>query len=1045
MSSFSLGQIVCLRADPGRRGPIIEVLPPVAGRLRYRVFHSPTSQPIYLEEQLVLAAADDIEVADDPLAVVGAAPWVDAAQFRARLTAARLAHPLVDTLYALQAARIQYIPFQFKPILRLLRADQPRLLIADEVGVGKTIEAGLILKELQARQPIENVLIVCPKALVTKWQLEMRRFDEDSQILNADRLRHCLREADMEGAWPSQYARAIVHLELLRIDDYLLGAEGHQRRPGLATLDPPPRFSLLIVDEAHHLRNPGTSSHQLGQFLVEASEAVVFLSATPVHLGSRNLFILLQLLRPDLFPDEDVFRLMLEPNPCLTQAMRHVRTRSPVADWQQAAAEVLHSASETQWGHQVLARDPRFSAWRERLSGSEPLVDSERVRCLRDLEELHTLAHLMNRTRRRDIGRFTIREPHMVAVPFTPEQAAFYDALIAARREILGLTHDLRVVSLVTDTLERQAASCLPALVPLLDHVLGIGQLDFGSLTDDPEAEGADLPLPKPLAEQLRRLAELAVALPPDDPKLDQLLGIARTTLTGPGPGKLLVFSFFLHTLRYLAQQLTKRGYRVGLVAGWVEEEERQRLRDRFRLPRDHSEALDILLSSEVGCEGLDYEFCDRLVNYDIPWNPMRIEQRIGRIDRFGQQSDKVLIFNFVTPGTVEERIFYRCFERLGIFRDTIGDLEEILGDLQLVDGLLAIALDPTLTPAQAEEKARQLGDNALRLVDERRRLEEEGASLLGLDQSFLADVEAVTASGRVVLPADLKQMIGLFLERPGLGGRLGDDPERPGIARIRLNREARAGLLEQVHALGRRDRATTQVTRWLGGDEPQLEVTFEQPTALVMRALPFITPVHPLARVAVEAWSQAPGPLTAQLTIVDNAVPPGVCVFVLELWETISARPGIELVGLAWRAEERRIDPAVSEALPPLLARAAAATRDPLLPADIVAAARQPLDDGLVERRQAALVILYEENLVMIERKLASLDAFYRGRLERLEAESGRAVDARIRRMRQAERGRVELDYGRKRRQIEERRQADIISRRVAAGVLEIRHAERL
>ena len=100
-----------------------------------------------------------------------------------------------------------------------------------------------------------------------------------------------------------------------------------------------------------------------------------------------------------------------------------------------------------------------------------------------------------------------------------------------------------------------------------------------------------------------------------------------------------------------------------------------------------------MLLSSEVGCEGLDYQFCDCLVNYDIPWNPMRIEQRIGRIDRFGQQSDKVHIYNFITPDTVEERVFYRCFERLGIFEDTVGDLESVLGGL--TDDLQRLALDP--------------------------------------------------------------------------------------------------------------------------------------------------------------------------------------------------------------------------------------------------------------------------------------------------------------------------------------------------------------
>src|SRR5690606_32243099 len=122
---------------------------------------------------------------------------------------------------------------------------------------------------------------------------------------------------------------------------------------------------------------------------------------------------------------------------------------------------------------------------------------------------------------------------------------------------------------------------------------------------------------------------------------------------------------------------------RVGLVTGEItDDKDREFIRNRFRLSKENEEAIDILLSSEVGCEGLDYEFCDRLVNYDIPWNPMRIEQRIGRIDRFGQQAEKIFIFNFITPGTVEERIFFRCFERLGIFQDTLGDLEEVLGEL---------------------------------------------------------------------------------------------------------------------------------------------------------------------------------------------------------------------------------------------------------------------------------------------------------------------------------------------------------------------------
>jgi ATP-dependent helicase HepA len=182
------------------------VLPPVGGSPRYRVFHEAGNIRDYHEEQLV--PADATSSADDLLRAVAEQRWLDAEVFRARLTAARLDHPQVDNLYALRSARIRYVPFQYKPLLRFLRADRPRLLIADEVGVGKTIEAGLIFKELQARQELGNVLIVCPKALVSKWRLEMRRFDEDFRPLSSETLRYCLQEAHLDGAWPAQYDRA---------------------------------------------------------------------------------------------------------------------------------------------------------------------------------------------------------------------------------------------------------------------------------------------------------------------------------------------------------------------------------------------------------------------------------------------------------------------------------------------------------------------------------------------------------------------------------------------------------------------------------------------------------------------------------------------------------------------------------------------------------------------------------------------------------------------------------------------------------------------
>ena len=155
--------------------------------------------------------------------------------------------------------------------------------------------------------------------------------------------------------------------------------------------------------------------------------------------------------------------------------------------------------------------------------------------------------------------------------------------------------------------------------------------------------------------------------------------------------------------MSYLTRHTEQSGLRYGLIHGAIPDEERSDLRCRFRLPKDDLDALDILLSSEVGCEGLDFEFCDFLVNYDLPWNPMRIEQRIGRIDRYGQKSETVAIVNLITAGTVDAEIYERCLSRIGIFQSAIGGNEEILGEI--TKELHSIAESFDLTPEEREKR----------------------------------------------------------------------------------------------------------------------------------------------------------------------------------------------------------------------------------------------------------------------------------------------------------------------------------------------------
>lgn len=1043
---FSIGQMVHVRADTQRRGPVVQLWESAGGSTRYRVYHGPDLSRDYYAEQL---EAEDIPDAVDLRSARSLDEPVDADVFHARLTAARLEHPQTDNLYALHSARIQHIPFQFKPLLRLLRSDRPRLLIADEVGVGKTIEAGLILKELQTRQQVDNVLIVCPKPLVTKWRAEMRRFDEDFVPLTADTLRYCLDETHADGAWPANYSRAIVHLELFRRDEYLHGTPRVGRRgprPGLLSLNPAPEFSLLIIDEAHHLRNQESSSYELANFLCSRSEAAIFLSATPVHLGSRNLFTLLQLLRPDLFTDMRVFGEMIDPNRHITAAMRLIRAAA--SNWPGAAAKELGAAAATAWGRRLIGPDPRYRHWQARLGAAAPFPDADRVKCLRDLEELHTLAHVMNRTRRRDIGRFTIREPHTVIVPFTPQQRRLYDELIAFRQDLLLQRHDPRIVRLISDTLERQAASCLPALLPTLDGFLETGRFATAEITDyiegDETGEADETSeLSPPLVDQASKLRALASTLGSDDPKWEQLRAFIDGALATDGPGKVLVFSFFLHTLGYLFERLEEVGVRTAIVSGRVRDEERESLRERFRLPRANPDAIDVLLSSEVGCEGLDYEFCDRLVNYDIPWNPMRIEQRIGRIDRFGQQADKVHIYNFITPDTVEERVFFRCFERLGVFRDTVGDLDEVLGDV--VDNLKNLSLDSELSAEQIAERARQIADNALRRLDEQLRLEETSGALIGLDRDYTDDVEAVQDQGRFVSPDELRGMIARFIEGPDFGGRLTANEGEPRSYRLRLRQEARANLLARVQALSRRDRQTVAFGDWLSGAESTLDVAFDQATALLRRELPFITPVHPLARAAAAHWIKVgqAQPLAGRLLVHDAAAPPGRYLFICDLWETLAVTTDLRLVSLAWDVDRNCLVSDESLNVLRLLGRAKAPDRlSNWLPPD-VDSLFSALDAAAHRRRDAAVAALRVDNAQRVSLKLASLDASFANRSERLRAELAQGTNERIVRMKESELARAESDFRRRRQKIESRQEADIVETRIAVGLLEVLHDE--
>ena len=290
---FAPGERVVLKSQPeGPPGIIAKVFEDNA-EPQYEVFFGGfNSERVYPERNLMPEGG--AEALRGPVDYLRQWRLADADGLRGFLTLAKLTTPLDDNLYSFVASRTERLSYQFKPVLKLLDSPYSRLLIADEVGLGKTIEAGIILTELQARSPLEHVLITCPSSLMAKWREELReRFDLDFELVDGPRFRDAIADIGRGGGDPW---RLIGSLELMRRAENLEALVEHR-----------PHFDVLIVDEAHHLRNRGTRTNELGETLTMLSQAAVFLTATPLNLGREDFFELLRLLVPEEFHDYGTF------------------------------------------------------------------------------------------------------------------------------------------------------------------------------------------------------------------------------------------------------------------------------------------------------------------------------------------------------------------------------------------------------------------------------------------------------------------------------------------------------------------------------------------------------------------------------------------------------------------------------------------------------------------------------------------------------------------------------------------------------------------
>ena len=820
---FSKGEKVILRSGPHRVGIITNVKSTKFGNFDYEVFFSDQNQDSYFAEN----ALDKHKGQVDFGTAFENANFLNRTEFLRFLILQKIQKPLSDNIYTFYSSRTDFQVHQFKPVLKFITSVNQRLLIADEVGLGKTIEAGIILTELQARhQGLSRILIVCPATLREKWEAELRRrFGESFSILNSSGFENFLNQYGKYG--DNEKLKGIVSLQTLRAQIFLERLEKLQVH-----------FDLVVVDESHHMKNPTAKSSLLGEILSEHSDAFIMLSATPLHLGTKDLFNQLHILAPYDFPDFTFFGELIEPNQYINAALSALETP-------EEAAKQLKKVELTQQRQRFL-ENPSYSECLSTLKKGN-LSRSETVIIQKQLTDLNTLSHIFTRTRRKDVSTdlvFPQRQAVVLDVNFSPEEKALYNAVtnwVISRHQDspLGL-------SFAKIMPQRQVSSCIPVMKTYFENLLSAKKIHAPSAYDgdslDDSLNEKDYLLSNSEIDAIRRLLDEAKRVGKQDTKFGIFLEALRNTLTQNSDAKIIVFSFFKRTLDYLSLRLSNAGITNAVIHGDVSVKERQKRVRKFW----HTKGPTVLLSSEVGGEGLDLQVASVIFNYDLPWNPMKVEQRIGRLDRYGQQNDKILIFNFSMKGTIDDIILSRLYRRINLFQRYIGDLEAILG--YQVNELYRGIFDPNLTDEEREAVVDQVGENLVRQQQELEYFERKSEGFLGQDEFFTREISRIRDTRRFVTPDEVQFFLESFLEcHPGSTLRR-TKRGRKKVFVLKTNQEFQAFF----EAYAPNEDGKKDISQKLD-EEHGLAITFDSKEACKDESLIFVTIHSPLIKAIVK------------------------------------------------------------------------------------------------------------------------------------------------------------------------------------------------
>ena len=539
-----------------------------------------------------------------------------------------------DDLLALDAIDFTPFDYQIRAARTVLRRFRGRGLLSDEVGLGKTIEAGLVLKEYLLRQMVQRVLILTPSGLVEQWNEELASKFKITEFVtyNDERFRQ-------------QGAEAWLHFP------YVIASMATARRPEHREKITAALYDLVIVDEAHHLKNRTSVTWKLVNELQK--RYILLLTATPVQNSLAELYNLVTVLKPGQ----------------------------------------LKSPKEFQ---------------REFVVRGDPRLPKNRG-LLRDL-----LSDVMVRHSRSQIHlQLPPRRAHTVRIVLHADERQIYDAIVDLGRrmlsdEAISGAHRWGVRTLLLETGSSVAAT--RTTLRSLAEVKGLGTYRSELLR---LAEEADVVRTTAKADALRKLLDAQLA-------------------AGAGQGKVVIFTQFRATQDLLAEQMQGWGIDFTLYHGGLTPAQKDQAIRAF------SEKTDVLLSTEAAGEGRNLQFCRVLVNFDLPWNPQRIEQRVGRIHRIGQKLP-VDIFNLAAQGTLEEYVLDILDRKLNMFELVIGEMDLILGQLSDERDFEEIVLEiwrQAQSTADLSMKMGDLGDALVKARTAYQEMKEYDEALFGEDFS---------------------------------------------------------------------------------------------------------------------------------------------------------------------------------------------------------------------------------------------------------------------------------------------------------------------